>query len=161
MGDSVCCWLRLTPDSVGLPPPAGMLLPSSRHPTSVFICAERQRPTPFIRIMGKDAHGNEICKPFCESISPKSFHSYQLLVVSLPCQKGLRDLTPFPPEDFSHFRVWINFLDLVQQSLQDILGQGSANNIRQACDVAASLTYSLSPFTWFPGNFSGKESTAW
>lgn len=40
--------------------PAGMLSSSSRHPTSIFICTERQRLTPFIRIMSKDARNNKI-----------------------------------------------------------------------------------------------------
>lgn len=76
--DGVCCWLSLTP--------AGMLLPSSRYPTSIFICTERQRLTPFIRMMSKDAHNNEICKSFCESISSKSLNciSYSSCLFVMP-----------------------------------------------------------------------------
>lgn len=114
--DGVCCWLSLTP--------AGMLLPSSRYPTSIFICTERQRLTPFIRMMSKDAHNNEICKSFCESISSKSLQLHQLFILSLCHARKRCDMNTFPPKNFSQFRIWINFLDLVQQSPQDILGQG-------------------------------------
>lgn len=58
--DRVCRWLSLTAGTISCPRPAGILSPSGRHLTSIFICTKRQSLTPFIRIMSEDARNNEI-----------------------------------------------------------------------------------------------------
>lgn len=134
---TVCHWLSLTPGTIGCTSQLECWnLPEDTHLTSIFTCTERQRLTPFIRIMSTGAQNNEIGL-FGE------WHTFLinstwsvLLSVSLACQKGLCDMLTFPPEDFSQFQFWINFLNLIQQSLQDNLGQGSPGSIVGLSDIA-------------------------